>query len=131
MEWWLKVTPNRAKLSKDELVSMYAKQRDDGALDPRTEFPRLKSENGMESEDISGKGFTAQYVYDKLGLGHLFIGYETPGDKFGHCVVVYGIADDTLNFMDPARGMHFYRRLSYYSKARLTVAWAQSSRPAP
>jgi Papain-like cysteine protease AvrRpt2 len=131
LEWWLKVTPNRSQLSKDELIGLYAKKYGDGSLDPLTEFPTVKSENGMESQNIGGSSFTAEYVYNKLSLGHLFVAYERPGSSFGHCIVVYGIDNGTVNFMDPARGMHWYRRVSYFSDAKMTVAWPQAVATAP
>src|SRR5262245_33489393 len=123
LEYWLKVTPNRSKIAKDDLIRMYAKKFEDGSLDPVTEFPRVKSENGMESQNISGASLTEDYVYEKLGLGHLYIGYEVPGKKYGHVIVVYGLQKEMINFMDPAKGMHYYRSLSYYSDTKMTVAW--------
>jgi hypothetical protein len=131
LEWWLKITPNRTKLSKGDLISMYAKKYPDGSLDPVTEFPLVKDENGMDSENISGSVFTSEYIDKKLALGHLYVGYERPGSSFGHCIVVWGISGSTVNFMDPAKCMHWYRQISFFEDAKMTVVWPVAATPTP
>jgi len=126
MEYWLAVTPGRSALKAAALVSMYAKKNTDGSLDPVTEFPTVRDENGMTSMNIGGASLTEEFVLKALDFGSLFIGYEIPGKAFGHCIVVYGIIDDHLQFMDPAIGSFRFRDLSYYSSAKMTVAWPNS-----
>ena len=123
MEYWLSVTPGRTKMKADELVRLYAKKNPDGSLDPITEWPTVRDENGLMSVNIGSDNLNTTTVLNALDKGNLFLGYEIPGKAFGHCVVIYGIIDDKLQFMDPAIGSFRYRDISAFSGAKMTIAW--------
>jgi hypothetical protein len=141
LESWLDVTPYRRKATQRELIEEYA-THSNGGLDPislgatvHRSFETLAEDFSINYVVMPGNELTAEFIDDKLKLGHVLLVFNlSPG--VSHTNVVYGVGTPTggeklISVMDPSvttsempTGLYRNRPISYYSsRTAVIVAW--------
>jgi hypothetical protein len=141
MESWLDVAPFGRRATQQELIDEYATHAN-GGLDPiapgavaHRSFQTLADDFAIEFRVMRGSALTAEFIDERLKLGHVLLVYNlSPG--VSHTNVVYGVGFPTggeklISVMDPSvtthenpTGLYRNRPISFYqSRDFVIVGW--------